>query len=190
MNGITDFSRPAGAVPGLQAGRTEAALRAERVKENMGAEPEQRQSAPQTDEYVPGEPPEAAGLYRLGRDEDGERRVIFDAPADGDNDPKAAFGAAREPAAGGKPADGSEQSGAPKAGNDPKKAGRCTGNTDKVDREIEKLKAKQAKLEQELARCREDPEKRSELEKQLAQVENELRVKDTDSYRRRHIRFT
>ncbi len=188
MNGITEISRAAGGVPGLQADRLEAASRAERIKEKMGAEPDKRPSAPQVDEYVPGEPPEHAGLYRLGRDEAGERRVIFDDPEDGDNAPASI--PAREQAAGGKPTDGPEKSGAPKTGDDPKKAERCTGNTDKVDREIEKLKAKLAELEQELAQSKDDPEKRSELEKQLAQVKNELRAKDTDSYRRRHADFT
>lgn len=64
------------------------------------------------------------------------------------------------------------------------------GSTDKVDAEIKKLKEKKAKLEQEISRAQNDPEKLEKLQKQLNQVENELRVKDTDSYRRRHMQVT
>ncbi len=65
-----------------------------------------------------------------------------------------------------------------------------TGSTDKVDAEIKKLKEKKAKLKQEIARAKNDPEKLEKLQKQLDQVENELRVKDTDSYRRQHMQVT
>lgn len=65
-----------------------------------------------------------------------------------------------------------------------------TASTDKVDAEIKKLKEKKAKLEQEIARAQDDPEKLEKLQKQLDQVENELRVKDTDSYRRQHMQIT
>lgn len=61
------------------------------------------------------------------------------------------------------------------------------GSTDKVDAEIKKLKEKKAKLEQEIAQAKNDPEKLEKLQKQLDQVENELRVKDTDAYRRKHM---
>lgn len=70
-----------------------------------------------------------------------------------------------------------------------KKAETCTGNTDKVDREIEKLKKKQAELEQQL-NAETDERKIKQLESQLAQVERELRQKDNDTYRRQHTRFS
>ncbi len=63
-------------------------------------------------------------------------------------------------------------------------------STDKVDAEIRKLKEKKAKLEQEIALAKDDPKKQEKLQKQLEQVENELRVKDTDSYRRQHMQVT
>lgn len=65
----------------------------------------------------------------------------------------------------------------------------CTGNTDKVDREIEKLKQKKAKLEQQIQTAT-DPGKKETLEKQLAQVERELAQKDNDAYRRAHTSFS
>ena len=59
-----------------------------------------------------------------------------------------------------------------------------------MDAEIKKLKEKKATLDQEIARAQDDPEKLEKLQKQLDQVENELRVKDTDSYRRQHMQIT
>lgn len=65
----------------------------------------------------------------------------------------------------------------------------CTGNTDKVDREIEKLKKKKAELEQQLS-SETDERKIKSLEKELAQVERELSQKDNDAYRRQHAVYT
>ena len=75
--------------------------------------------------------------------------------------------------------------------DDPKKAGdeepeEVTANTDKVDREIEKLKEKKQQLEQQIRAASGDEEKTKELEKKLAQVESELSQKDNDTYRRQH----
>ena len=66
---------------------------------------------------------------------------------------------------------------------------KTTGNTDKVDREIEKLKQTQAQLEQKIAAAGGQQDKEI-LEKQLAQVEAELRQKDNDTYRRQHMEIT
>lgn len=59
-----------------------------------------------------------------------------------------------------------------------------TTNTDLVDRELEKLKEKKAKLEQELLTA--DESKRQELQMQLDQVNMELTLKNNDTYRRQH----
>ena len=93
-----------------------------------------------------------SGLYRVGKDENGNRKLYFD-------DPK-------------KPAE------------------KCTANTDKVDKEIEKLKEKKKQLEKEIKAASEDEEKVRKLEKKLAQVESELSQKDNDTYRRQHTSFT
>lgn len=66
---------------------------------------------------------------------------------------------------------------------------KTTGNTDKVDREIEKLKQTQAQLEQKIAVAKEPKDKES-LETQLAQVKAELNPKDNDTYRRQHMEIT
>lgn len=60
-------------------------------------------------------------------------------------------------------------------------------NTDKVDAEIQKLKLKKAQIEQKISSAQ-NPD--ANLQKQLAQIENELRQKDNDSYRKAHAKFS
>ncbi len=130
--------------------------RAERAEETKKVQNDPNASDKITvpcDEYTSskktGEKP--SGLYQLGQDENGNRKVFFD---------------------------------------DPKKSEeKCVGNTDKVDREIEKLKEKQQQLEQQIQTAAGDEEKVRELEKKLAQVEAELRQKDNDTYRRQNSEF-
>ena len=77
--------------------------------------------------------------------------------------------------------------------DDPEKGGAkpetCTGNTDAVDREIERLRQKKSDLEQQISSAADDAEVKA-LERELAQVERELSQKDTDAYRRRHTVFS
>lgn len=157
----------------LQAGREEAARAAnsqngEKAAKAGNVQQEKQASnnrfAPQ-DEYISseksGEKPN--GLYRVGQDEDGNKKIYF-------NDPK------KEPKVNGdEPADGEEK---------------CVGNTDQVDREIRELKEKKQKLEQQIKEASGDEQKTKELENQLAQVERELTQKDNDTYRKQHSTFT
>ena len=130
--------------------------RAERAEETKKVQNDPNASDKITvpcDEYTSskkaGEKP--SGLYQLGQDENGNRKVFFD---------------------------------------DPKKSEeKCVGNTDKVDREIQKLKEKQQQLEQQIRSATNDEQKVRELEKKLAQVEGELRQKDNDTYRRQNSEF-
>ena len=133
------------------------------------AEPSVPPRAPVVDEYVPEEKQEPSGRYWLGRDEDGAPKVYFDDPERADDGPSDA------PAPAGK------------AGGD--KAERCTGSTDQVDREIERLKKRKETLEQQIS-SQTDDARRRELERKLAQVERELAQKDNDAYRRRHTVFS
>ena len=71
-------------------------------------------------------------------------------------------------------------------GNKPEK---YMGSTDKVDREIEKLKKRKKELEGQL-RTEQDENKVRSLERELAQVERELSQKDNDGYRRQHMTMT
>ncbi len=125
-----------------------------------------RPQKPMMDEFVPEEKREPSGRYYLGKDENGQPKVFFDGPEqdEGPDAPK------------------------PKAA-DGKKAETCTGNTDQVDREIERLKKEKEQLERQI-NSETDETKKKELESRLSQVDNELRQKDNDAYRRQHTVFS
>lgn len=111
------------------------------------------------------------GLYRVGEDENGNRKIFYEDPnksshADGKQQPKVN-------------ADQPEQ---------PEE--KCVGNSDKVEREIRKLKEKKQQLEQQIRTASGDEKKVKDLEKKLAQVENELSQKDNDAYRRQNTIFS
>ena len=141
------------------------------------------------DEYISSEQSGSrpSGLYHMGKDENGNPKVLYD-------DPKKVGGADRNGESGVR-ANSSEKD---KKAEQPKvKSGRreddaeeVTGNTDAVDREIEKLKKKKQQLEQQIRKASGDEEKTKELEKKLAQVESELAQKDNDTYRRQHAVVT
>lgn len=115
--------------------------------------------APQ-DEYVNSEKwgVNPSGLYRLGQDENGNPKVLYD-------DPKKAEKAKTDPE---------------------KKAEECTANTDRVDREIEKLKEEKKQLEQQIRSAADDEEKVKELKNKLAQIEGKINQKDNDAYRKQN----
>lgn len=119
------------------------------------------------DEYISSEQSGSrpSGLYHMGKDENGKPKVLYD-------DPKKV-----------------EQL-KTKSGSRDDDAEEVTGNTDAVDREIEKLKKQKQQLEQQIKAASGDEEKARELEKKLAQVESELSQKDNDTYRRQHTVFT
>lgn len=77
----------------------------------------------------------------------------------------------------------------PERAADSKKAELCRGSTDKVDREIERLKRKQDELERQVD-IETDPIKVKTLAQTLAQVERELAQKDNEMYRRQHTVFS
>lgn len=136
-----------------------------------------RLSKPAVDEYIPEAPQEASGRYWPGRDENGRPRICFDG----------------QPPAADSPQKGDRRPEAPQEKNGAKepapKEERCAGSTDQVDREIRRLKREKAELERQIAaEPRED--KRRSLEKQLDQVEAQLRQKDNDAYRKRHTKFS
>lgn len=86
------------------------------------ADPPVPSRVPAADEYVPEEKQEPSGRYWPGRDGDGRPKVCFDDPEQADGGP-----------------------------SDAPKAERCTGSTDQVDREIERLKKRKETLEQQIS---------------------------------------
>ena len=113
------------------------------------------------DEYIPSDP--VKGIYRPAKDAEGNPKIDY-------IDPKKDVSP--------------EVKEDDKVSSDPKKNESTTSDTDKVDREIEKLKEKKARLEQEIRTAEDDQKKR--LEQQLRQVEAELVQKDNDNYRRQN----
>ncbi len=179
----------------------QAAERAEKAKEAEKAAEEKgpaKLSEPQ-DEYISSEKSgkKPTGLYRVGRDENGNQKIFFEDPkaahADGKEELKAAHPDEKEDLK----ADG-DRSKEDEDGKGPKVGGNsqgkpeeiCVANTDAVEREIRKLKEKKQQLEQQIQSASGDEKKIRELEKKLAQVEQELSQKDNDTYRRQHTSFS
>ncbi|MCI8598148.1 MAG: hypothetical protein HFJ10_06875 [Lachnospiraceae bacterium] len=141
-------------------------------------EHEEYPGKPVRDEYISEEKQDPTGRYWLGKDENDNPKIYFDdlkGTAD-EAEHKAQHGENRE-------------SGDPVKKISEEKAETCTVNTDKVDREIEKLKKKQAELKRQL-NSETDERKIGDLEQELARVENELRQKDNDTYRRQHAQYS
>ena len=180
------------------AERTEKAKEAEKAAEEKKSG---RLSEPQ-DEYISSEKSgrKPMGLYRVGQDENGNRKIFFDDPKAGhangkdDRSEESEDGKAPKVYPSGHPAmqapDGAGGLPSDKVGGDSqgKPVEKCVTNTDKVDREIKKLKEKKQQLEQQIQSASGDNKENKirELEKKLAQVENELRQKDNDTYRRQN----
>ena len=178
--------------------RTEKAKEAEKAAEEKSSD---KLSEPQ-DEYISSEKSgkKPTGLYRVGQDENGNRKIFFD-------DLKADHADGKD----GRSREGEDGKGSKVSGDSQgKPEEKCVANTDKVDREIKKLKEKKKQLEQQIQSASGDEapfghpsmpgsapaearvsgnnkeNKIRELEKKLAQVENELRQKDNDTYRRQN----
>lgn len=148
--------------------------RAQGAKKSEGAKEPDRDAKAQ-DAYVSGRASgeKPTGLYRVGQDENGARRIFYD-------DPKRP-GRAGEPEADKKDA-GKSPAGGP--------AEKCSANTDETEREIRQLKEKKQKLEQQIRAAAGKEEDVRKLEQELAKVESELSEKDNDTYRRQHTVFS
>lgn len=150
--------------------------RAEKTKEDEktaggGKVPDKAQEP--KDEYISSEKSgvKFTGLYRIGQDEDGKRKIFFNNPKKSGN------------------ADGKEQLKV-NEGYSEESVKKGTMDTGKADREIKRLKEKRQQLEQQIRSASGDQEKVRELEKKLAQVESELSQKDNDAYRRQNASFS
>lgn len=168
--------------PSDSAGKAKTAEEGRNDVKESGVAPE-----PQ-DAYVSSQKQEGkpSGLYRIGQDANGRKKVFFD---DLNKSGRANGRQAREKA------DASDKGGDvgpsnAKADGAKKSEEKCVGNTDRVDREIRKLKEKKQQLMQQIRTTSGEEEKVRVLEKKLAQVESELSRKDNESYRRQHTVFS
>lgn len=131
--------------------RTEKAKEAEKAAEEKNAgklsEPRNKYISSEKSGQKP------TGLYRVGQDENGNRKIFFD-------DPKAGHANGKEDRS-----EESEDSKAPKAGRDSqgKPVEKCVTNTDKVEREIKKLNKKKQQLEQQIQSASGDEKKIREM---------------------------
>ena len=151
--------------PSDSAGKAKTAEEGRNDVKGLGGAPEP-QDAYVSSQKLGGKP---SGLYRIGQGANGRQaREKADASdKGGDVGPSNAK------------ADGAKKS-----------EEKCVGNTDRVDREIRKLKEKKQQLMQQIRTTSGEEEKVRVLEKKLAQVESELSRKDNESYRRQHTVFS
>lgn len=126
------------------------------------------------DEYIPSEKDEPIGLYAVSQDDEGNPKIDYDEPKGSEEN--------------GKKADGKPENSEDSKKSDKKKSESCTGNTDKVDREIERLKKRLKELSQRVNSA--EGRERERIEKQIKSVESELAQKDNDTYRRQHTVFS
>lgn len=162
--------------------------KAKEVGKEQGAEYKSESIPVPKDEYISsmqsgGRP---VGLYHMGKDENGNPKLLYD-------DPKKADGADKNEEQGGRlnspEKDKEDKQPKVRPGGQKDDTEETTGNTDAVDREIEKLKKQKQQLEQQIRKAAGDEEKTRELEKKLEQVERALSQKDNDAYRRQHTHF-
>ncbi len=113
--------------------------------------------------------PKPAGLYRIVNDEFGNKKIEYDRIEKADKEEK-------------------EHSNVEKTGKR-ENANMCYVSTNKVDREIEKLKKQQKDIAQKISQLSvsgTNDEKIKQLKQKLEQLGNELTMKNTDSYRKAH----
>ena len=141
------------------------------------------------DEYINSEQSGSrpSGLYHMGKDENGNPKVMYDDPnkaggADGNGESGVRTNSSEK--------DKETKQPKVKSGSREDDEEEVTANTDAVDREIKKLKEQKQQLEQQIREASGDEEKTRELEKKLSQVERELSQKDNDTYRRVHAVIT
>ena len=178
--------------PTIQPGRTSLLRDIREARETQERSPEtnrpEQARPPQYDEYVPTDKAlnQPIGIYRVVPEADGAPGIAFDAP---EAVPSPEADAPELPRETDETPDGSQEpdKAAPQKGG--KKPETCTVNTDQVDREIKKLKEKRKELQQRIQR-EQDPDKKRQLEKQLSQIESELKRKDNDNYRKQHMKVS
>lgn len=172
-------------------------------------------SAPSTnaddakDSYLRGgfSPSKATGVYSLGKDEDGNPKILFKkpdaptrAPLSDENGAKRSDETEKETSPA-KPSDEEDQRDvAPdekeedekskKASDDKKTVRIGTVDTGKVDAEIQKLKQEKQRIAQALRQAAGDGQGQEALQKRLEAVDSELRVKDTDAYRKQNAEYS
>ncbi|NCC96553.1 MAG: hypothetical protein EOM02_06885 [Synergistales bacterium] len=149
------------------------------------------------DEYIPSvdKPEKGSGVYRLEKDGNGNQKVTVDRPATEEKETEEQTESSVKNEESSKTAEGSQKSGSKpmKSGGAPKSDDEDTStttSTDSVDAEIEKLKKRRAQLQKQLQDTEGDESQRKNIEKQLAQLDAEIILKDSDAYRKQNATYT
>lgn len=180
-----------GSLPKPQVGTTDEAQKLKQQEINdvqkpqSGVTPDHKRfdTYEKSDEKLPAS---ETGIYHLSKDEDGNPKIVFDAPDRMEKDSDKLSDAEDNLMSDEAPqkVDGSDS---PK--EEPETT-QCTTNTDKVDNEIKKLKEERKQILQELRKAGGDTEKQVDLQKHLSQLDAELQAKDNDAYRKQHATHT
>lgn len=173
---------------------------AEGKVEGTGKTEPSKPSQPQgsQDEYIPSSDKQekASGVYRLEKDENGNQKVTVDRPATAEKETEEQTESPAKNEESSETAEGSQKNGGKptKSGEAPKSddegTSSTTTNTDSVDAEIKKLKERKAQLQKQLQNAQGDENHRKNIEKQLAQVDAEIILKDSDAYRKQNATYT
>ena len=136
------------------------------------------------DRYAPEKTTKGAGLYSMGKDEDGNPVLRFDSPdkakeAAGEKTPKEEKEAAKEEQAARQAAEEREAERAKT---------RTVTNTDRVDRELQELREEAEELAQKLRTA--TGKEAESIQQKLTLAKIELRIKDNDTYRRANAQVT
>lgn len=144
---------------------------ARQTEKPLPKSPSEENAVSRRDEYIPSEKDEPIGLYSMEQDENGGHGIKFDDPNKSDKSDKS---------------DKADKVDEPE--KEKSESEECICNTDKVDRELKRLKEKAERLEQQLRSA--SDEEAARIQKQLAGIQSELAQKDNDSYRRSQAEFS
>ncbi len=151
---------------------------------------------------------DSAGIYRLGQDSEGNTTILFNQREKAVNAADSGIDAKQDdvPEEGEKAAEAPHDENvedAPLANQDeedkkesdkpPSDEGDemlTTINTDRVDAEIRKIQKEKQQIQQEIRQAAGDDTRSAKLEKRLASIESELKMKDNDAYRMQHAQVT
>ena len=173
---------------------------AEGKVEGTGKTEPSKPSQPQgsQDEYISssGKQEKNSGVYRLEKDKNGNPKVTVDRPTTVENETEEQAMSQVESEKSSKTAEEAEtggnkpmkSGGAPKS--DDEETSSTTTNTDSVDAEIKKLKKRKAQLQKQLQNNQGDENHRKNVEKQLAQLNAEIILKDSDAYRKQNATYS
>ncbi len=159
------------------------------------------------DSYIGGgfSPSKATGVYSLGKDEEGNPKILLESPEASNHSPLVDESGAKpsdeaeEKTGSAKPSDEEEERDvAPEEEDEDEKSEKSsdekknirigTVNTGKVDAEIQKLKQEKQRIALALSKAAGDDQE--DLQKRLEAIDSELRVKDTDAYRKQHSEYS